>query len=230
MTAPASAPRLPNRPPLDSARRELVTPEGVDLRLQVATYGERIAAFVLDLVIQALALAAFTLVLLLAAWATRSEPGFELMGVVWLLGGFALRNFYFMAFEAGPRGATPGKRALGLRVAAADGGRLTADAVFARNAMRELEVFLPLSFLGARGQGVDAGLLALGALWSGVFLLFPLFNRDRRRIGDLVAGTLVIKAPRALLRPDLAEAPLAGEVRAKQGAGDRKSTRLNSSH
>ena len=48
----------------------------------------------------------------------------------------------------GSRGATPGKRVVGLRVVARDGARLTGAAVIARNAMREIEVFLPLSFLG----------------------------------------------------------------------------------
>ena len=45
---------------------------------------------------------------------------------------------------------------MGLRVVARDGARLTGGAVIARNAMREIEVFLPLSFLGqqtARGHG-----------------------------------------------------------------------------
>ena len=46
------------------------------------------------------------------------------------------------------------------------------------------------------GQGVDAGLMLLGAIWSGVFVLFPLFNRDRLRLGDLAAGTMVVKAPK----------------------------------
>ena len=104
-----------------------------------------------------------------------------------------------------PRGATPGKRAMGLRVIAADGGPLSADMVFARNAMREVEVFLPLTFFAARGQGVDAALITLGAIWSGVFVVFPLFNRDRRRMGDLVAGTLVVKAPKKVLQIDLAD-------------------------
>jgi hypothetical protein len=102
---------------------------------------------------------------------------------------------------------------MGLRVATRDGGRLTANAVFARNAMRELEVFLPSVFVFATGLGVDAGLIALGVIWSGVFVLFPLFNRDRLRMGDLVAGTMVVKAPKRVLRPDLvqqAPAPGAG--------------------
>jgi hypothetical protein len=91
-----------------------------------------------------------------------------------------------------------------LRVAARDGGRLTAEAVFARNATRELEIFLPLSFLGARAEAVDGWTAILGLGWSLLFLLFPLFNRDRLRAGDLIAGTWVVKAPRRRLLADLA--------------------------
>jgi len=121
-----------------------------------------------------------------------------------LLIGFALRNFYFAGWELTPRGATPGKRVMKLRVAARDGGRLTAGAVFARNATRELEVFLPLSFLTAQAEAVDAWTSLLGFVWAGVFLFFPLFNKDRLRAGDLLAGTWVVKAPRKRLLPDLA--------------------------
>jgi uncharacterized RDD family membrane protein YckC len=198
------------RPP-DEGWREFVTPEGVDLRLRIGTYAERAGAFVLDVLIIVGVLIAFTVLLALAAWGAnkvnvKMEATGLVAGIIWLLGGFVLRNFYFIGFELRSGGATPGKRALGLRVAARNGGRLTADAVFARNAMRELEVFLPASFLFARGLGVDAGLIVLGGIWSGVFVLFPLFNRDRLRLGDLAAGTMVVRAPKRVLRPDLAQA------------------------
>jgi uncharacterized RDD family membrane protein YckC len=134
----------------------------------------------------------------------------SLMLIVWLLGFFLLRNGYFVLFEFTPRAATPGKRILGLRVAARDGGRLTAEAVFARNAMREIEVFLPLSFLLASGIGavdpIGGWLVLLGLLWTGGFALFPLFNRDRLRVGDFVAGTWVVKSPREKLSIDLLDA------------------------
>jgi uncharacterized RDD family membrane protein YckC len=193
----------------DDGWREFVTPEGIDLHLRIATYGERCAAFVIDGFIVLGVLIAMTLLVLLAAWriaGVASDFSGDAATVIWLLGFFLLRNFYFIAFEMRPGAATPGKRALGLRVVARDGGRLTANAVFARNAMRELEVFLPASFLFASGMGVDAGLIALGAVWSSVFLLFPLFNHDRLRLGDLAAGTMVVKAPRRVLRPDLVQA------------------------
>jgi len=212
MTAAATrpAPRRPRRPP-DDGWREFVTPEGVDLRLRIGTYGERCAAFVIDGFILLGVLVALTLLVALVVWRTGTTFGGEAATVIWLLGAFLLRNFYFVGFEMRPASATLGKRALGLRVIARDGGRLTANAVFARNAMRELEVFLPASFLFASGMGVDAGLIALGGIWSGVFVLFPLFNRDRLRLGDLAAGTMVIKAPRRVLSPDLAgDSPAAG--------------------
>jgi uncharacterized RDD family membrane protein YckC len=205
----AAAPRRPPRParpprPLDEGWREFVTPEGVDLRLKIASFGERCGAFILDGLIMLGVLIAITLLLLVLQLRANFTYSSEAAQVTWLLGFFLLRNFYFIGFEMRPGAATPGKRAMGLRVVTRDGGRLTANAVFARNAMRELEVFLPASFLFATGLGVDAGLVVLGAIWSGVFVLFPLFNRDRLRLGDLAAGTMVVKAPRRVLRPDLA--------------------------
>ena len=187
--------------------RELVTPEGVDLRVRLAQASQRAGAFILDLGIMLGCLIALTLLAMGAAWATRAQGG-EIVVVIWLLGAFLLRNAYFISFELGARAATPGKRVVGLRVAARDGGRLTANAIFARNAMRELEFYLPLSFLLAQSQmasHVDGWLYLLGVVWSGVFVLFPLFNRDRLRAGDLVAGTWVVQAPRPKLLVDLAD-------------------------
>jgi uncharacterized RDD family membrane protein YckC len=127
-----------------------------------------------------------------------------------LMALFLFRNGYFIFFELGPRAATPGKRLMGLRVAARNGGRLTADMVFARNFMREIELFLPLSVVFMGGQGVDAWLKLLGVVWCAIFVFFPLFNRDRLRVGDLAAGTWVVKAVKPKLLPDLASD---GEVR-----------------
>lgn len=191
--------------PIPTPWRSFVTPEGVDLRLEIGSAGERASAFLLDAAIIVGVLIALTLVCALAAWATKFEGG-ELIATVWVLGFFVLRALYFTLFELRPGAATPGKRVLGLRVAARDGGRLRAEAVFARNAMRELEVFLPVGFLLSSGGDVDAWINLLGLTWTGVFLLFPLFNRDRLRVGDLIAGTWVVRAPRRKLTLDLAEA------------------------
>lgn len=191
--------------PDDRFLRRLVTPEGVPLNLRLATAGERAAALSIDLVILLGALAVAMLIVGGALAAAPGEETFEFALIVWLLFYFGLRNLYFLAFEAGRRAATPGKRILGLRVVTRDGGPLGFDAVFARNAMREVEVFLPAGVLLSGGaDGVDGWIALAAALWCLVFVLLPLFNRDRLRAGDLLAGTWVVRTPRRRLLADLA--------------------------
>lgn len=182
-------------------RRSFITPEGVDLKLELATAGARAAAFGIDAVLIILLLVGVTLILSFMALEGLEQA----LGVVWLLGFFLLRNFWFSLFELGRRGATPGKRLVGLRVVARDGSRLTGAAVVARNAMREVEIFLPLSFLLVQSaQNLAGTLLTVFALtWSGIFLFFPLFNRDRLRVGDLVAGTWVVEVRKTAVSYDL---------------------------
>ncbi|MBD8737151.1 MULTISPECIES: RDD family protein [Sphingomonas] len=185
-------------------RRSFVTPEGVDLQLELGGAGTRAAAFLIDMLLMLLVLIAVTFALSALDHATRAD----IAEILWLIGAFVLRNGWFVLFEMGGRGATPGKRVMKLRVVARDGARLTAGAVLARNAMREIEVFLPLSFLGAHAAmgTADAFLTIFALLWSGIFLFFPLFNRDRLRIGDLVAGTWVVQTAVRTLAADLASA------------------------
>jgi len=186
-----------------SLTRELITPEGIDLRLVLADGGERLGAFLLDVVFILIALIGLTLGTIGLAFLFSFRSA-DVLGVIWILGFFALRNFYFIAFELTPRAATPGKRIVGIRVATRDGSPLTANAIFARNAMRELEIFLPLLFMISKTSDIDAWIGIVGMIWCGVFVFFPLFNRDRLRVGDLVAGTWVVVAPRRVLSPDLA--------------------------
>lgn len=187
--------------------RPLITPEGVDLRVNIAPASERGAALLIDLVIIVLMLVALTLLIFGVMFATRMQNyAGQLAAIVWLLGFFVLRNFYFTAFECGPRAATPGKRVMKLRVAARNGGALRVEQVVTRNAIRELELYLPASFMLAQAQEIGAVVILCGVVWCGIFVFFPLFNRDRLRLGDIVAGTWVLKAPKQVLLPDMAEA------------------------
>jgi len=181
--------------------RQFVTPEGVDLRLVLADASERASAFLLDVAFILLALIAMTIALAAAALLTGFVAAPYLLSL-WLLGSFFLRLFYFTAYETRPRAATPGKRILGLRVVSRDGSALTGDAVFARNAMRELEIFLPLTFFAAQAHLVDTWISIAALIWCGIFALFPLFNADRLRIGDLIAGTWVVHVPKRVLDVD----------------------------
>jgi uncharacterized RDD family membrane protein YckC len=191
-------------------RRSLVTPEGVDLSLKLADVSQRVAAFIVDGLIMIGILIALTLLAIAAIAAIGLERG-EIVGVIWLLGFFMLRNGYFILMEMGPRAATFGKRGAGLRVVARSGERLTADRVIARNLMREIEFYLPISFLSFNAaEGAASAMMSLaGLVWTGLFLFFPMFNKDKMRVGDLLAGTWVISAPRKKLTVDLldTEAP-----------------------
>jgi uncharacterized RDD family membrane protein YckC len=191
------APRRPNR---DADRRTFVTPEGVDLKLDIATVGERAGALMIDVVVIVVTLVVFSIFLLFVLKGSGPALG-QALAIIWLLGFFVLRNGYFAIFEMGPRAATPGKRLMKLRVVARDGSRLRGHQVVARNAMRELELFLPLAFTAYQTSlGLaDMATGLLGLLWTGIFTLFPMFNRDRLRVGDLIAGTWVVRLPRRRL-------------------------------
>jgi len=181
-------------------QRRLITPEGIDLQVQLSDIGARIGAYVIDqIIIYAALIAAFFLIVF---GGIAAAP--EIAITIFILVNFFLRNFYYMFFEMGPKAATPGKRISKIRVASRTQARLSANAVFARNAMREIEINLPLSFLFMSGDSVDGWIALLGLLWSGIFLFFPLFNKDRLRAGDLIAGTWVIRAPKPILANDLA--------------------------
>ncbi len=195
--------------------RDVVAPEGVPLRFEVAGLGDRLSALVVDLLLLALGTGA-VLVALVVAYALAGATGRlngDLVAAVLLLASFLLRTFYFAFFELTWRGQTPGKRRAGLRVVDARGGALSAEAVLTRNLTRELELFLPLVALTAPATLFPdapgwAGLAALA--WALLFGFLPFFNRDRQRVGDLIAGTLVVRLPAAPLLEDLVTAQAAG--------------------
>lgn len=184
--------------------RELLTPEGASLKLTLASGGERAGAFIIDfiLIIIIALTALFGIAYIASGFGLRGGEIALALSMVFI---FLLRNFYFVFFEIGRRAATPGKRLLGLRVAARNGGRLTASAVFARNLTREIEAFLPiiLMFSVSATEGVSGWINVLALIWSGLFLFFPLFNADKLRAGDILAGTWVIHAPKIKLLGDI---------------------------
>ena len=189
--------------------RVMITPEGIALPLTLASRGTRFGALLLDLTIIGLLILVTTLGLLFMAGgtldsiennSTAAGRVLQFFAVLWIAAMFLFRNAYFLFFELGPRGATLGKRITGIRIAARDGGRLSAEMVIARNLLRDIELFLPLVFLRSASGGGDMGAASLAAAaWFLVFALFPCFNKDRLRAGDLIAGTWVVEAPKRKL-------------------------------
>jgi uncharacterized RDD family membrane protein YckC len=189
-------------------RRQIVTPEGVPLTVELAEIGERAGAFFIDIFLWFVALIA-VYVPVLAVIGRGAGIGIAIS--IALFFGFLIRNCYFSYFEIAWRGATPGKRWTGLRVIDHQGGPLVASAVLARNLTREVEMFLPLGILitwGGSAEGSpDWGELAL-AIWCLFFAALPLINRNRMRGGDLIAGTMVIALPKQALSADLVESAM----------------------
>ncbi|HZU64105.1 MAG TPA: RDD family protein, partial [Novosphingobium sp.] len=175
--------------PVASAKqRQITTPEGLVLTLTLASRGARLGALLLDLMLMGGAMVALVIAVIFTAGGmvqlgrhidgrNAGDHAIQFLLVVLIAGAFLLRNGWFLAFELGPRGATPGKRIMKIRVAARDGRRLSADMVIARNLLRDIEIFLPFSALGAvaaGGQGaapVAVAAAAWLALWAG-FVFF----------------------------------------------------------
>jgi hypothetical protein len=78
--------------------------------------------------------------------------------------------------------------------------------VIARNLMREVEFFLPLTIAlgGVRLFASGPWTWFATVVWVGILAALPYFNRDRLRAGDMVAGTWVVVEPKPVLLPDLA--------------------------
>ena len=146
-------------------RYRVETPEGIALALAPAGVVARGYAFAIDLGVR-LALFSFTAT-------TLSLLGDFGMGLV-LVSFFVLEWLYPVAFELSPWAATPGKRALGLRVVMDTGLPITPAASLTRNLLRAAD-FMPMLF-------------AFG-------LLSMLLRPDFKRLGDLAAATLVVHVP-----------------------------------
>lgn len=217
-------------PLAEKRARTLVTPEGIALPIALASRGARAGALILDVIFIFVGLLAFYLTL---AWiagglldGTDLDPAAaprgarEFLQIVLVLIGFFTWYGYFLVQELGPRGATLGKRLVGIRVAARGGGRLTPEAVIARNLLRDIEIFYPLLTLlillvTSADNNEEVGPLGwVMTGWFTLFLVFPFFNRDALRAGDIVAGTWVVERPRTKL----------GEALSTQGAAAARRT------
>jgi uncharacterized RDD family membrane protein YckC len=172
---------------------EVETPEQVRFRFQAAGPTRRAWAYLIDLLVRAGVLVLVEIVLVLAT-GQHLTSGKAIMSSGTLLSLFLLEWVYFVAFEAGWNGTTPGKRALHLRVVKVGGYPLSLMDAVLRNLLRTAD-FLPVGYL--------LGLVAM--TWDGRFA----------RLGDRAAGTMVViedpvrVAPSITLEPPATEAEIA---------------------
>jgi uncharacterized RDD family membrane protein YckC len=162
-------------PSLD--RLAIDTPEQIALELPLAGIGSRFLAVMLDSLLQ---IAAFlVLAVMFAIWASRIEwerrySGFfsqTIGALILVLVPFCLYWGYFAFFEILWQGKTPGKRVAGIRVIHQSGRPMTAIECIGRNLMRAVDI-LPGMY--------------------GVGLVSMMCSSQNRRLGDYVAGTIVV--------------------------------------
>lgn len=147
----------------------------MDLELTLAGVGSRFASALLDYLIQLAIIIALGLLLGLGLGLSPGSDGFA--AAVWIVLSFLLFVGYDITFEVLAAGRTPGKRANGLRVVREDGGPVTFPISAARNVLRIIDI-LPGMYL--------VGMLAI------------LISGRNQRLGDLAAGTLVVRERQAL--------------------------------
>lgn len=181
------------------AAHEIITPEGVRLTVILADRSSRLGAAMIDISF------IFGGIVVLALLAIQVDFRSE---VVWAYVGFfafLARVLYFPWFELALNGQTPGKKLLGLRVIGRLGAPLEAQAVLARNLAREVEMWLPLTYLFMASD--VSGFVQLATVaWVGCFAAIPFFSEEKMRGGDVLAGTWVIVNPKAVLERDLLQA------------------------
>lgn len=163
---------------LSDERITIDTPENVAFGYPIAGIGSRfLAALVDSLIILILQLAVqVSLYALLNAFAGLSLDS-ELQTLTWAaaifgLVGFALLWGYYIFFELAWNGQSPGKRWVGLRVIRAEGTPITLSESIIRNLVRLVD-FLPVAY--------------------GVGVVTMFIDARSRRLGDLAAGTLVVR-------------------------------------
>jgi len=142
--------------------------EGVEIRLRMAGPVLRAGAYLIDLIIRTVLLIGCTITIFIAGVAIGGKVAQGLLLLSW----FLLDWLYPIMFEAGKRGATPGKRIVGLRVVQATGSPITLGQAVVRNFLRFID-------------GMPVFTYTFG-------LTRCLATKRFQRLGDLAAGTVVI--------------------------------------
>jgi uncharacterized RDD family membrane protein YckC len=174
-------------------RVRIATPEGVDVELTLAGIGSRFIAAILDFMLQVTFIVAVAVVL---DQTGRLEEEADAVGAaIFAIAFFLTFFFYDVLFEVRSRGRTPGKRWTGLRVVRTGGRPVTFVPSCIRNVLRLVDILPALYAIG---------------------MLFIFFTKRNQRLGDVAAGTLVVRdrpgGPREPQRASVARAPAVGDA------------------
>lgn len=201
----------------------VATPENIEIEYELGGVGSRLIANLVDSLLQTLifvcVIIAFTLIGFLLSfvhrgWAAGVISFFsDILTAAISLVFFLVLWGYFIWFEIKWNGQTPGKRQQGLRVLQTSGAPVSASAVIIRNLLRVIDG-MPLVTLVLIGAGIadNGSSSVVGAIGGASILLtlgFILFSALSQRLGDFLAGTMVVKqrAPRIPTLEALAPPP-----------------------
>ncbi len=199
----------------------VVTPENIEIEYELAGIGSRFLANILDSLFQcAIYLGLWIVVGIVGALLALSASAFsrnvaaffgEVEVAAALIAAFAILWGYFIWFETRWNGQTPGKRQIGLRVIREGGYPINVFAAIIRNLIRIIDG-MPIVALGLITVGVfghSPGTAAMGGLCILLPVMCLLVSGRYQRIGDFVAGTMVVKqrAPRVPTLEALAPPP-----------------------
>lgn len=155
------------------------TPEQVELRFPLAGLGSRFLAATVDIGIQIIANLVLILIIVIAFSAGMRTGALDRMSDTagkWFVAGIVLVYFllywgYYSLFEAFRNGQTPGKRVMKIRVIKDSGRQITFFEALARNLLRVVDSLPALYLIG---------------------VISILFTKQNKRLGDLVADTIVV--------------------------------------
>ena len=156
--------------PLD-ATLHVVTPENIAFEYRLAGPFRRLPALLVDYFIRGLAMIAVFIVLLLTVGFVSFGLAIMVISLLW----FVIEWFYGALFETFLNGQTPGKHLVGLRVLSDNGEPIDGMQAVLRNLLRVADLF------------------------GGVGLVAMAMNSKYKRLGDLVAGTIVVVEERQWL-------------------------------
>ncbi|MCA1319423.1 RDD family protein [Bacillus tianshenii] len=160
---------------MNAEQLDIKTPEYVSLQFQSAGLGSRAAAFIIDQIILLIVNILIIIGLLFMINGTFMDffsadmPSYLIAGAIILI--FIIRWGYFFAFEYFSGGSTLGKKMVGIRVIQENGHSITLLSSLLRNLLRIIDS-LPMNYL------------------VGMLMIF--FHSKHKRLGDLVAGTIVV--------------------------------------
>lgn len=172
-------------------RINLETPESVELEFTLAGIGNRTYALIIDYIVLGILL---FLSVVIASFLTyqvgvndfiegRREDIIRWIWAIELLIFFAIYVGYFVFFETIWQGQTPGKKRANIRVIADNGRTVDVSKTILRSLLRPID----------------------DILFIGVFLI--VLTKKEKRIGDIVAGTLVIQEDKSTNKSDLKTVP-----------------------